>query len=92
MIGFIRLAVMGYIVMTLAYVLLWVYSRSVERERLEKEWDNDPGRVDDPVARGAYIEEGMAAYRKSLRRKLIWLVYVVPTVVVLILVYLTNYS
>ena len=91
MIGFIRLAVLGYIAMSVAYVLIWVYSRSVERERLEKEWDNDLSRVDDPVARDAYIEEGMEAYRKSLKRKLIWLVYVIPTVVVLILVYLTNY-
>ncbi len=91
MIGFIRLAVLGYIAMTAAYVLLWIYSRSVERERLEKEWDGEHDGGESP-ARDAYIEAGIKEYEKSLRRKLIWLVYVIPTVVVLILVYLTNYS
>ena len=90
MIGLIRLAVFGFIVMTAAYFLMSVYSRSVERERLEKEWDGDPAKGDDPEARDAYIETGLQGYEKSLRRKLIWLVYVIPTVIVLILVYLND--
>ena len=89
MIAFIRLAVFGLIAMTIMYVLLSIYSRSVERERLEKEWDgeHDGGESD---ARDAYIEAGMKSYEKSLRAKLIWLVYVVPTLAVLVLIYLTN--
>ena len=90
MIAFVRLAVFGFIGMTAAYFLLSVYSRSVERERLEKEWDDDPVSGDDPAARDAYIEAGLQDYRKSLRRKLIWLVYVIPTVIVLLLVYLND--
>lgn len=90
MIGFVRLAIFGFIGMTAAYLLLSVYSRSVERERLEKEWDGDPANGDDPDARDAYIEAGLADYRRSLRRKLIWLVYVTPTLVVLTLLYLND--
>lgn len=90
MIAFARLAVFGFIAMTIMYVLLSIYSRSVERERLEKEWDAGQGGGDGP-ARDAYIEAGMKAYEKSLRRKLIWLVYVVPTILVIVLIYLTNY-
>ena len=90
MIAFVRLAVFGFIAMTVMYVLLSIYSRSVERERLEKEWDgeNDGG---ESAARDAYIEAGMKEYEKSLRRKLIWLVYVIPTLAVLLLIYLTNH-
>ncbi|MGB3317299.1 MAG: hypothetical protein WBB85_23185 [Albidovulum sp.] len=89
MIAFVRLAVFGFAAMTIMYVLLSIYSRSVERERLEKQWDAERS-GDDPEARDAYIEAGMTSYEKSLRAKLIWLVYVVPTLAVLVLIYLTN--
>ncbi len=89
MIAFVRLAVFGFIAMTIMYVLLSIYSRSVERERLEKEWDGEHGGGETP-ARDAYIEAGMKDYQKSLRKKLIWLVYVIPTLAVLLLIYLTN--
>lgn len=90
MIAFVRLAVFGFIAMTVMYVLLSIYSRSVERERLEKEWDGEHDGGESP-ARDAYIEAGMKEYEKSLRRKLIWLVYVIPTLAVLLLIYLTNH-
>ncbi|MCU9847430.1 hypothetical protein OEZ60_05375 [Defluviimonas sp. WL0024] len=90
MIAFLRLAVFGFIAMTVMYLLLSIYSRSVERERLEKEWDGEHDGGESP-ARDAYIEAGMRDYEKSLRRKLIWLVYVIPTLGVLLLIYLTNY-
>ncbi|MDW4550937.1 hypothetical protein R5H32_16370 [Defluviimonas sp. D31] len=90
MIAFLRLAVFGFIAMTVMYVLLSIYSRSVERERLEKEWDGEHDGGESP-ARDAYIEAGMKEYEKSLRRKLIWLVYVIPTLAVVLLIYLTNH-
>lgn len=90
MIGFIRLAVLGIAGMTVMYFLLSIYSRSVERERLEKEWDERHPDGGDAQARDAYIERGMQEYERSLRHKLIWLVYVLPTLAVLLLIYLTN--
>jgi len=79
MIGFLRLMVMGFAAMTVAYFIIGIYSRSVERERLEKEWDGDPENEGAaPDARDAYIEAGMRDYAHSLRRKLIWLVYIIP--------------
>ena len=89
MIAFVRLAVFGFIAMTIMYVLLSIYSRSVERERLEKQWDGEHDGGETP-ARDAYIEAGMKDYEKSLRKKLIWLVYVIPTLAVLLVIYLTN--
>ena len=90
MIGFARLAVFGLIGMTSALWLLRIYFSSTQREELEKSWDADHPDGGDAAARDAYIDGGMAEYRKSLGRKLIWLVYVVPTLAVLVLLYLTN--
>ncbi len=93
MIGLIRLAVFGFVALTLVYVLVSIYSRSVRRERLEKEWDSDPAREGGlPDERAAFIEAGMATYRHSLRRKLIVLVYIIPMAIVAITTYLVNYQ
>jgi len=45
---------------------------------------------DDLAARNAYVEKGIAAYNNSFRPKLIGLVYVIPTVIVMVIVYTTN--
>ncbi len=88
--GFIRLIIFGFILMSIAYVAISIYSRSVRREHLEKHWaEEHPGERDTPE-RDAYIEAGMQDYRHGLRRKLIWLVYILPTIAVSVILYLTN--
>lgn len=88
MIGFLRLMLMGLVVLTVAYFIIGIYSRSVERERLEKEWDGDPANEGTaPVDRDAYVESGMRDYAHSLRRRLIWLVYIVPMGLLLAVLY-----
>jgi len=88
MIGLIRLAVFGFLGLTVLYFLVSIYSRSTQREELEKAWDADQG----PGDRDTYIAAGMVEYEKGLRKKLIWLVYVIPTVAVLAAVYLLNFA
>lgn len=87
MLGFFKLALFGYLALTVFYWLLSVYYRSVERERLEKDYDD--GGVDGD--RDLFIRAGLAAYDRSLKRKLVLLVYVVPTVVVAALVWIVNF-
>ena len=89
--SFIRLVIFGFIAMTAAYFLISVYSRSVRREKLEKRWAADHPDGGDPGARDTYIETGMAEYHAGFRRKLILLVYVVPTVLVAAIHILTTY-
>jgi hypothetical protein len=72
--GWLRLLALSFVVLTVVYVLVSIYSRSVRRERLEETYD--AGGVEGD--RDAYIAAGMEAYRHGLRRKLIWLVYVIP--------------
>lgn len=88
MIGFLRLGIFLLIGLSVLYVLISVFARSLERERLEKRWDAGQGEG----ARAAYIEAGMARYQKSLRRRLLWGVYIVPLVVIGVLIYVLNFS
>lgn len=88
MIGIIRLAVFGFIGLSIIFFIVAIYSRSVRREKLEKKFD--AGGIEGD--RDAYIEEGMIAYERGLRRRLIWLVYIIPATVVAITVYFVNYQ
>ncbi len=88
MIALVRLVVIGFIVLTVIYVCLSFYSRSVRRDKLEAEWDENKG----PGDRDSFVAEGLEAYDGSLRRKLILGVYVVPTLTVALIIYLTNFA
>lgn len=54
MIGIIRLVVFGFVALTVVYVLVSIYSASVQREHLEKKFD--AGGIDGD--RDAYIKAG----------------------------------
>jgi len=84
---FVRFLVFGFVAMSIVYACLWFYSRSVRREKLEKEWDDEQP---DGKSRADFVNEGMEAYHSSLRPKLLLLVYVVPTIVVGTIIYVTN--
>ncbi|MES2434933.1 MAG: hypothetical protein V4586_14065 [Pseudomonadota bacterium] len=88
MIGILRAAVLGFIILSVAYVLISIYSRSVRREKLEKKFD--AGGIEGD--RDAYIEDGMRAYEKGLRHRLLWLVYIIPALVVSATIYFINYQ
>jgi len=88
MIAFFKLALFGYIALTVIYWLLAIYFRSLERERLEKEYDH--GAIEG--TRDAHVAQGLAGYEHSLRRRLIWLVFIIPTAVVIALVWILNFS
>ncbi len=85
--GLLRLAVIGFLFLSAVYFIVRIYMRSLEAERLEKKWQEQgrPGTMDD------FVERGLKAYEGSLRRRLIWLVYVVPTLLVAVLIYAVNF-
>ena len=82
-----RLVIVGFVVLTIIYVCLSLYSRSVRKRKLAEEWEASP--VGD---REAFIDQGLEEYDSSLRRKLILGVYVVPTLVIALIIYLTNFA
>jgi hypothetical protein len=90
--GWLRLAFVMYVMLTIIYFLTSIYSRSVRREKLEKEWDTDPAREGTlPDERTAFIEAGMVQYDKGLKKRLLWLIYVVPTIGFLTTIYFVNW-
>lgn len=88
--GFIKLVVFGFIGLSVIYLSVSLYSRSVRKERLEKMFDADNPDGGDAGARDAFVVGGIKAYNNSIRPKLIGLVYVVPTLVVAAIVYTIN--
>nr|WP_303626442.1 hypothetical protein [Roseovarius sp. M141] len=84
----LKLILIGGAVLTVIYIVLSLWSRRVRRGKLDREWQ-DTGR---PGARDAYIEAGLKEYDGSVRRKLIWGVYIVPVIVITAIVYLTNFK
>lgn len=88
--AFVRLVVGGFVVLTVIYVCVALYSRSVRRERLEGEWDANPPAGADMEARRTYVEQGMLTYYSSFRRRLVLLVYVVPAIIVTVILFVVN--
>ena len=85
--GFIKLVVFGFILLSVVYLSLAVYSRSVRREKLEDAWDAEQP---DGITRADFVAKGVNDYNTGLRPKLLLLVYVVPAIFVAVVVYLTN--
>lgn len=88
--GLIRLIVFGFLLLSVVYLCVAWYSRSVRREKLEKEWDKDHPDGSDMMARQTFITQGMIDYNDSIRPKLLLLIYVIPTLAVGVILYLTN--
>lgn len=87
MLALARFLVIGFVVCTVLYISLSLYSRAVRKTKLREWWEEEgrPGDLDSYVARG--LEE----YEGSLRRKLILGVYVVPLTLVCVIIYFTNF-
>lgn len=85
--GLVRLVVFGLVGLSVVYLCLSIYSRSVRREKLEKEYDAAPV---EGISRDDYVDKGITEYNNGLRPKLLLLVYIVPIALVGGIVYLTN--
>ena len=82
-----RLLVIGFLVLSVVYICLSLYSRAVRRDKLEKEWDEEIQQGD----RETFVEAGLRDYDGSLRRQLLWGVYIVPLTIISVIIYLTNF-
>lgn len=76
-----------FVILTLFYWIIALWSRSVRKEKLEEAWDAS----DQSQDRDEYVQSGLSEYERGFRRKLIWLVYVIPLVIIIGLIYVTNF-
>lgn len=87
MLALLRLLLIGFAVLTVIYAALSLWSRRVRRRRLEREWDEAQG----PGSRERFVADGLRHYDRSLRRKLILGVYILPLCLIALITYLTNF-
>lgn len=88
MIALLQLIVVGFVVLSVIYVGLSMYSRRVRRGKLRLKWQNGPRLVD----MDSFVQRGLKKYDNSIRRKLILGVYIIPVCVVILIIYLTNFN
>ncbi|MBJ3762320.1 hypothetical protein ILP92_06145 [Maribius pontilimi] len=81
-----RLILGAAVILGVLYLLVSIYARSLRREALEKEW----AREERAIARDAYVKRGMVEYDKSLKRRALLLIFIVPPVVVGVMAYMIN--
>lgn len=86
--AFIRLVFFLMFVLTVVYGILWFYSRQMHRAKLNRRWA-DKGLTGD---RAAFIQRGLRQFDRSVRRKLLLLVYIVPLSLIALVIYMVNFA
>ena len=92
MVALLRLLIVGGIALTVVYLCLSMYARQAHRARLRDEWNKGSLAGQPPGDYDAFMERGMAEYETSLRKKLVWGVYIVPCILIAVTLYVTNYA
>ena len=92
MIGWIRNIVVIFVLLSIAYTVLSIRARMVQRAKLAAEYTAPEKSKNIVVSKDEYIAKGMQKYGKSYRPKLIFGVYLVPIAIMAVLIYLAQYS
>lgn len=87
---FVRFGVVAGLLLSLVYLLLSLYLRSLRRERLENDWAGLDAAAQAQTEREAYVAAGLRRYERGLWRWLLLLVYVLPGLALAWLVYVIN--
>ena len=87
MFGFIPVFLVGFVILTVIYAAVSLWSRQVRRGKLTRRWQEEG----EPGDRETYIREGLEDYDDSFRRKLILLVYIVPLAAIGAIIYAVNF-
>lgn len=91
--AFFRLILFLLIAETVFYLLLRVYLRSLRRERLEEIWDErHPAMAGNGAARRAFVRRSMTQFDKTLKSRLLLLVFVLPNLAVMGIIYWVNWQ
>lgn len=88
MFAFLRLALALFVVLSVIYGGVSLYSRERRRAKLKQRW-NDKGLTG---GRRAFIQRGLKHYDHSFRRRLILLIYILPLGAIALVIYVINFS
>jgi hypothetical protein len=88
-----RLIVLVLLLEAMFYLLLRIYIRSLRREKLEEIWDTrHPGFAGDNPSRDEFVRKAMVGFDKTLKSRLLWLVFIIPTLAIIGIVYWVNWQ
>ena len=87
-VGWLRMMFWVLCASSLAYGLLSLYARSLRREALENQWQAG----DRSETRQAFVAAGMKRYEQGLRRRLLWLVFLLPFALISAIFFYINWS
>lgn len=87
MLGILRAWLVALVILTVFYWLLRTYFRSTRREALEKRFDEE-GLTGD---RDIWVEAQMKDYGRSLKLRLLWLVYILPLAAIVGIIFYVNH-
>jgi hypothetical protein len=82
----LRVLMVAFVFQTVVFASLWFYARARHAERLKADYLQ----TDRDVTLEAFVKSGLEAYSQPLKRKLVWGVYVIPTILLALFVYLTS--
>lgn len=85
--AFLRLFFFLMVALTVVYGAVSLYSREMRRAKLKRRWA-ERGLTGD---RAAFIQRGLRQYDRSLRRRLILLVYFLPLGLIALVIYMVNF-
>jgi hypothetical protein len=83
--------IVGFVVLSIAYVLVSIYERSLKRQSLEADFDTEMTNGAAVESREAFVASGLADYEGSLRRRLLVLIYIIPMIAVVVTAYVVNF-
>lgn len=91
--AFFRLILFLLIAETVFYLLLRIYLRSLRAERLEETWDErHPAAAGNTPARQEFVRRSMTGFDRTLRSRLLLLVFVLPNLAVMGIIYWVNWQ
>ncbi|MCF3972528.1 hypothetical protein [Paracoccus salsus] len=93
MIALFRLIVLVLLLEAMFYLLLRIYIRSLRRETLEEKWDErHPDMAGDNALRDEFVRKSMVGFDRTLKSRLLWLVFIIPTLAIMAIVYWVNWQ
>lgn len=88
---FFRMLVLLVLTETVLYFMISLYIRSLRRERLENEFkERFPAMANDREKMNEAVRKGMFGFNKTLRSRLVALVFIIPTVIILLIIVNVN--
>ena len=93
MLALFRLIVLVLLLEAMFYLLLRIYIRSLRREKLEEIWaERHPDAPRDSPSRAEFVRKAMVGFDKTLKSRLLWLVFIIPTLAIMGIVYWVNWQ